>query len=140
MTGERTGPDVPAPLFLSLVDGRLSSRPRALATRGLVAPHRLALPYERPQLRQPTIHRTQGAGLDQRVAEGGRFDRPSEHRPAAGVGSQLAEQLVVRAATDNVDDLDVHPGQLTRHPDRAPVGQGQTVEDGADQLRPRRWR
>ena len=43
-------------------------------------------------------HGAVGAGLDEHVAEGGGLDRPGDDRQPGGVGGELAEQLVLRAA------------------------------------------
>jgi hypothetical protein len=53
-----------------------------------------------------------GAGLDQDVADRGRLGRPGDHRQAAAVGGELAEQLVLRAAADHVHRIDRPTGQF----------------------------
>ena len=56
----------------------------------------------------------EGARLDEHVAERGRLDRAGQHRHAEGVRGQLAEQVVVGAAADDVHDLEVAAGQRGR--------------------------
>src|SRR5207244_9393763 len=75
---------------------------------------------------------TESAGLDERVAEGGGFDGAGEDRDAAGVGGELAEQLVAGAAADNVHSVDVAVGQAPRVGEGGPVCQGEAVQDTAD--------
>jgi len=50
-----------------------------------------------------------------------------------GIGGELAEQMVVGAAADEVHHIDVLSGQGTGVVDRAPVGEGQAVENAADE-------
>ena len=59
-----------------------------------------------------------GAGLDEQVAQRGRLDRAGDDRHAGGVGGELAEQRVLRAAADEVDDVDGVPGELLGLADR----------------------
>ena len=69
---------------------------------------------QRPQRLEVAGRAPRRAGLDEHVAERGRLDRTGEHRQPAGVGGQLAEQLVAGAAADEVDDVDVAAGQAGR--------------------------
>ena len=71
------------------------------------------------------------ACLHQAVAESGRLGRPGEHGDAEGVGGELAEQGVLRAAADQVDDVDVTACEGRGQPDVAPVGERQAVQDRA---------
>ena len=47
----------------------------------------------------------QGNGLHQDIAHGRGLDRAGEHGAAGGVGGELREQAVLRAAADDVDRL-----------------------------------
>jgi hypothetical protein len=51
------------------------------------------------------VGRAPGTRLHQDIAQRGRRSRPCDHREAARVGGELAQQLVVRAATDDVHDF-----------------------------------
>ena len=59
-------------------------------------------------------YRPDGARLHQDVAEGRGLDRAGLDREAAGVGGQLAQQLVAGASPDQVHDVDLPAGQLLR--------------------------
>src|SRR6478735_5233854 len=69
--------------------------------------------------------------------ESGRGGIPVEPRPrlvagyAEGVSRELAEQRVLRAATDDVHDVDVAAGQGRGLADLGAVGEHQAVEDRA---------
>ena len=69
---------------------------------------------ERAQRLEVAGEQAARARLDEHVAERGRLDRTGDDRQPAGVGGQLAEQLVARAAADQVDDLDRSAGQPRR--------------------------
>ena len=45
-------------------------------------------------------------GLHQQITQSGGLDRPSDHLSAAGVSDQLAQQLVLRSAADNMEQFD----------------------------------
>ena len=64
------------------------------------------------QVGKAALHHSGRARLHQHVAEGRGLDRPGDHRQPAGVGGELAQQRVLRAAADQVHDVDVAPGQL----------------------------
>ena len=54
-------------------------------------------------------------GLDEHVAERGGLDRAGDDGEAGQVAAvQLAEQLVLRAAADDVDHVDLAPGERGR--------------------------
>ncbi len=80
-----------------------------------------------------------GASLHEQAPHGGRLRRASDDRQAQGVGGELAEQVVVNAAADHVHDVDVLPGERAGFVDRAPVGEGQAVENAADERGGRLW-
>jgi len=75
--------------------------------------------------------RAEGSRLHQHVAERGRLDRAGDDRHAACVGGQLAQQLVARSTTDDVDHVDVAVGQPLGVAHRAAVRQGEAVDDAA---------
>ena len=47
--------------------------------------------------------------MHEHVSEYGRLDRAGEDGATAGVGGELIEQHVARAAADDVDDFDASP-------------------------------
>ena len=75
-----------------------------------------------------------GAGLDQQVAQGGGLDRAGDDAATGGVGDELAEQGVLGAAADDVDDVDPAAGQPLRVLDPGGERDGEAVQDAADDL------
>src|SRR5262245_38890443 len=90
----RTLSSPPQPVLQRLPAVRVAAR--------LVAPDLLSLPQHAPQCREASVEHARGARLDKDVAERGGLDRAGQHRFAAGVGGQLAQQLVAGAAADDV--------------------------------------
>ena len=89
----------------------------------------------RRSVRQVAGQRAVRAGLDQHVAQRGGLDRAGDDRQPAGVGGELAQQRVLRAAADDVDDVDALAGEPLR-PARCVVGEAprEAVQDAADDL------
>ena len=50
--------------------------------------------------------------LHEHVSEDGRLDRAGEDGTGAGIGGELIEQGVARAAADDVDDFDALAGEF----------------------------
>jgi len=48
-------------------------------------------------------------GLAEEIAQGSGFNRTGNHRHTSGIGSELIEQFVLRAAADNVYDFNRCP-------------------------------
>src|SRR6202012_3782916 len=82
---------------------------------------RAGAPPAPPPPPPPPRPRPQRPGLDQRVAQRGRLHRAGDHRQAAGVRRELAQQLVPDPAADHVDDVGGPPRQLLGRDDR-PAG------------------
>ena len=117
---------------------RTAVRPRpARRARRLVAAQRLASPgraragTSRPPETSPCA-RAWTRMLPSAVASTG----PATTGSAAGVGGQLAQQRVPRAAADEVDDLDrPRPVSRAASRDRPRVRGGEAVEDAAHERR-----
>jgi hypothetical protein len=62
-------------------------------------------PHKCAQRLEITVNQTLSPSLDQQVSDGRSFYGSGDHRPARGVGRQLAEQLVAAPAADHVDDV-----------------------------------
>ena len=69
----------------------------------------------------------EGVQLHEDVAERGRLDRAGQHGPPCHVGGQLAEEAVLGAAADHVDDLD----RRARSPPRSPRARAGTCRRGS---------
>ncbi len=76
----------------------------------------------------------QGHGLDEQVSGGGGFGGTGDDGFAAGVGGHLVEQLILAAASDNVDDFDALAEDVLQAFERAAVGEGEAFEAGADEF------
>ena len=85
----------------------------------------------RAQRHRSPVEHAVGAGLHQQVAQRGGLDRAGDDRQAGRVGDELAQQLVLRAAADDVDDVDPPPGQPWRVLDSGGERVGQAVQDAA---------
>ena len=89
----------------------LSGRPRPAVTSWREIPQILATTEQRAHpVKRPRCG-AQGAGLHQRVAQGGGLSRPGHDRQSERVRRELAQQRVPRAAADDVDHVGVLPGQ-----------------------------
>src|SRR5689334_19869692 len=89
-----------------------TSGPAVLARRPrLERPDVLRAADERAEGREVALEQAMGAGLDQDVAECGRLNRSGEDRQLAGIGGQLAQELVARPATDEMHDPHLQTGE-----------------------------
>jgi len=80
--------------------------------------------------------RPTGAGLHQQVAQCGALRGPGDDRQAGRLRGELAQQRVLAAATDDVDDGHLASGEFAGAGDRTTVGDGEGVEDApADGVR-----
>ena len=67
-------------------------------------------------------HRARGQHLHRDIPERGGFDRPGDNAPAAGVGGELIEQPVARAAADDRESrVHADAGQAPEHSSTRPV-------------------
>ncbi len=101
----------------------LGGAPGRRVAPGLVPPQRLCTGEEPPH-RRTVADQTVCAGLDEDVAERGGLRRAGHDRQPAGVGRQLAQELVAGTAADDVDDVDRVVGEGLRLADRPAVGEG----------------
>ena len=56
------------------------------------------------------LHKTGGLGLNHDVTDRGAFDRSADDRDLKGIGSELADKLVGRTATDHVEFFNLEIG------------------------------
>ena len=97
------------------VDDRPTSSGRSRADpRGLVPLQALAGAHDRAQVVEAAGDEPERPRLDEDVADRRRLDRAGDHRAARGVRGELAQQGVLRAAADDVDDLDRPARQAAR--------------------------
>ena len=79
------------------------------------------VPRHLPGLR-PVRHGPGGDELRQDVSDGRRFRRAGDDRDAAGIGRELVQQAVLRAAADNVQDVNLRAAQPFQVVNGLPVG------------------
>ncbi len=72
--------------------------------------------------------------LDQSVSKNRRFLRPGEHRFAGRIGRHLIQELVLRATTNDMDDIDRSAGHRLEHPEDVSIGQRQAFQNRSDDL------
>jgi hypothetical protein len=80
----------------------LLARWRGRSSSRLVSADLLCGRGKRPHVAECRADRAQCSDLDEDVADRGGFDGSGEHRQAARVDGQLAEQLILRAVADDV--------------------------------------
>src|SRR5258705_11162174 len=76
---------------------------------------------------------TAGARLDQNISQGSGFDWSGQYATVAGVGGELVEQFVARAAADDVDDLDAFGADFFQISKDGLVFEGQAFQGAANQ-------
>jgi hypothetical protein len=110
----------------------LRGRPDGLPAARPVVPQRLGHPHQGTQAREVAGDGAEPASLDQQVADRGRLGRAGDHRQAARVGGQLAQQRISGAAADNVHPISVLARQPLCVSNRGPMPERQAVQDAAD--------
>ena len=68
------------------------------------------------------------------LPSGRRLDRPGQNRQPGPIGGELAQQLVLRSAADDVDDATRLAGEPLRRLQRLGERFGQTFDDAAHEL------
>src|ERR1043166_4165185 len=110
----------------SLLPSLRLRRPRLKRLQLAGTTHRFA------QFRQGADFRT-GAGLDEHIAKGSGFSRPGEHHSLARIRRELVQELVLSAATDDMDDFNVLAGYGFKMLQDCLILQRQTLQSAAHQ-------
>ena len=109
------------------------------ARPGFHGDRRKRLPHHRAHVVQAAQF-ARAHGLHQDVPDRRRLARAGYYPAACAIGDELVEQSIARAATHDVDDLDLPSAQRFQALQHVAIAQGEALQNRARIFRMRRWR